>query len=304
MSRDRETFTAWLAWELTMPSITQKVLVRWLAALDREYLGSWIEKKITATEDKLFEKGRKMHPMGLRVPEEDSFMLIPTFMQSQLGFWFPYGEIITHLYYMDDHTAPRDLKNRAKLMRFYRAAIQRQIYYSGGKTVFLSKNPTFTGAIKTLSAEFPDARFIVMMRNPYQTIPSLLKMMSRNFQAMGFAKEEVADQLELLARQCLHYYRYPLEALADDPPDTAIFVSYTDLIESPSKTIAATYEQLGFAVSAGYAEVLRDEEKRSKSHRAEHVYGLKEFGLTREEIRAALPEAFERFAWQEPISTE
>jgi hypothetical protein len=50
--------------------------------------------------------------------------------------------------------------------------------------------------------------------------------------------------------------------------------------------------------------VLRDEDERSKEHRAEHVYSLEEFGLTREEIRAALPEAFARFGWEEPVSTE
>lgn len=304
LSRDRERFTAWLTWELTMPSITQKQLVRWVMALDREYLGGWLERKITEIEDQAFAEGRRMHPMGLRVPEEDAFLMIPTFMQCQLGFWFPYPEVVTHLYYMDEHTSDRDRRNRQKLMRFYRAAIQRQIYLTGGDTVFLSKSPVFTGSIKTLGEAFPDARFIVMMRNPYQTIPSLLKLMSRNFRAMGFEKAEVAQQIELLAEQCLHYYRYPLEALADFPTDRAIFVSYTDLIESPSRSVAATCAQLGFEVSPPYDEILREEEKRSKQHRAEHVYSLEEFGLTREEIRAALPEAFGRFGWQEPVSTE
>lgn len=37
---------------------------------------------------------------------------------------------------------------------------------------------------------------------------------------------------------------------------------------------------------------------------ANYEFATHKFGLSREEIRAALPEAFGRFGWQEPVSTE
>ena len=47
-----------------------------------------------------------------------------------------------------------------------------------------------------------------------------------------------------------------------------------------------------------FAAELEREEARAKEHRSEHVYDLKEYGLTRAEIHAELGDLFERFGWE------
>ena len=300
----RDPRYAWvMTYEMILPSITQKRLVRWAAAFDREYLGSFLETRVTAWEDRLFAKGREMHPMGFTLPEEDAFMLAATFLHAQIGLFFPYQREIDRLFYFDQRT-PRQ---RERAMKFYERCIRRHLYLHGGNeagVVFLSKNPVMTGALVSLRETFPDAKFVLMMRNPYETIPSLLKMMVRNWRILGYERDEVEEALHRLGQQCLYYYQYPFEALGDLTPDRCSFVRYEELVEHPAATIEALYEQLDLPLSDGFAAALHAEEQRSKRHRREHIYSLEEFGLSRAEIRAALPEAFERFGWDPPPTRE
>jgi hypothetical protein len=296
----RDEHYAWvMTYEMILPSITQKRLVRWAAAIDREYLGCFLEKRVRDWEDRVFAKGREMHPMGLTMPEEDAFMLAATFLHAQVGLFFPYQREIDQLFYFDQRT-PRQ---RGRAMKFYERCIRRHLYLHGGNdagVVYLSKSPTMVGALLSLREMFPDAKFVLMMRNPYETIPSLLKMMVRNWRILGYQRDEIDEALRMLAEQCLYYYQYPFEALADLTPERCAFVRYEELVASPAKTIEALYQQLGFPLSETFAAELRAEERRSRKHRGEHIYSLEEFGLTRAEIRSALPEAFGRFGWDPP----
>jgi len=300
----RDDRYAWvMTYEMILPSITQKRLARWAAAFDREYLDSFFTRRVRAWEDRVFAKGREMHPMGLSMPEEDAFMLAATFLHAQVGMFFPYQREIDRLFYFDQRTR----RQRERAMKFYQRCVRRHLYLHGGNdagVVFLSKNPTMVGALVSLRAIFPDAKFVVMMRSPYETIPSLLKMMVRNWRILGYQRDEIDEPLRLLGEQCLYYYQYPFEALADLPRDRCAFIRYEELVEDPSTTIESLYEQFDFPLSQAFADELQNAEKRSRQHRREHVYNLEEFGLTRAEIRKALPEAFERFGWDEPVPQE
>jgi hypothetical protein len=187
LSRDSERFSVFLTWELFFPSILQKKLVRLLGRLDQRLLGGRIDRRIRAWEDRTFAAGRKMHPMSLTGPEEDEFVLA---LSCASGVWvlvFPYWRELQHLYYTDDMAPSR----RRRLMRFYRVCVQRQLYLNGGNKIHLSKNPTFSGKVASLIEAFPDARFVVCMRSPYETIPSLLKMMTRNWKAGRCSPERI-----------------------------------------------------------------------------------------------------------------
>ncbi len=296
MSRDADRFSVFLTWELFFPSILQKRLVRLLGRLDQGLLRGRIDARIRAWEDRTFAAGRKMHPMSLTGPEEDEFVLA---LSCASGVWvllFPYWRELQHLYYTDDMPPRR----RRRLLRFYRACVKRQLYLNGGNKIHLSKNPTFSGKVASLIETFPDARFVVCMRSPYETIPSLLKMMTRNWKAGRCSPERIDESRRLLAEQSFHTYLHPFEVLAKHPETRWIAVDYRDLVEHPKRSIEAVYDALGMPVSRAYAATLVAEEARSRAHRTEHVYSLGEFGLERGEIKARLPELFERYRWEQP----
>ncbi len=285
---------AWFRmYELFLPSLLQKKLVRRAADWDRRWLGGRIRLRIRAWEDRTFARGREMHPMSLTGPEEDEFLMTLSCASGTLTLLFPYMRELQHLYYFDQRPVPE----RRRLMRFYRECVQRQLALAGGDHQLLSKNPVFCGRVESLIEAFPDARFVVMMRDPCETIPSLLKLMKRNWKASDCPAHRVDDSLQVLAAQSIHTYRYPLEVLARHPEVRHAVVRYRDLVESPKATVERVYAQLGLPLSSRFEGALRDEQTRSRDHRADHVYGLEEFGLERNRIRSQLADLFERFGW-------
>ena len=169
LSEDTGRFSSFRLYELYFPSLLQKKLIRWLAAIDRRLLGGTIARRVDAWEEKHYAAVRKVHKMGLREYEEDDIVL---YYSCASGFWItkmPYmGEL--DFYYVDE----RSPRKRRRLMRFYRECVRRQLYLNGGHKIHLSKNPLFAGRVASLIETFPGARIVVPMRNPYETIPSLL----------------------------------------------------------------------------------------------------------------------------------
>jgi hypothetical protein len=295
MSGDAERFSVFLTWELFFPSIVQKKLIRWLGRMDQRWLDGAVDKRIRAWEDKTFSKGREMHPMSLTGPEEDEFVLA---LSCASGVWvlvFPYWRELQHLYYTDEMPVAR----RRRLMRFYRACVKRQLYLNGSDKIHLSKNPTFSGKVQSLIETFPDARFVVCMRSPYETIPSLLKLMTRNWKAGRCPPERIEDSRRLLTEQSFHTYTYPFEVLSKHAETRWIAVDYRDLVDRPKRSVETIYHALGLTMSPAYSSTLDAEERRAGTHRTEHVYSLGEFGIDRVEIKTRLADLFERYRWDD-----
>ena len=292
MSKDGERFSFFLLYELFLPSLLQKKVIRFLAACDRRFLGARIEKSIQAWEERKFAATQDMHATGLTAPEEDDF--IHTFSCAS-GFWIvllPYMGLLD-FYYVDQ----RPPQSRRRLMNFYKECVKRQLYLNGADKIHLSKNPTFSGRVESLIETFPDARIVVLMRNPYETIPSLLKLMQRSWQLRGWEGAQLNRSLRALADQSFHTYKYPLEVLARHPNTKQAIVDYRELVAQPKRTVEAVYAQLGFPMSSEFSQVLTAEEQRAKSHETTHTYSLDEFGLKSDEIHAALADLFERYGW-------
>ena len=294
MSRDSERFSAFMLYELSFPSLLQKKLIRFFAACDRRFLGGAIEKRVRAWENRKFGPTRQIHSQSLTQPEEDDGIL--TFSCAS-GSWIvrlPYmGEL--DFYNVDQ----RPQRSRRRLMNFYRECVRRQLYLNGAGKSHLSKNPTFAGRVESLIETFPDARIVVPFRNPYETIPSLLKLLQASWRMRKWEDAEMQRSFRILAEQSYHTYKYPLEVLARHPETRHAVVDYRELVAEPKRVIERVYAELGFRVEPDYERVLVAEQQQAKQHKTDHSYSLEEFGLQGNEIRAALADLFERFHWDE-----
>jgi len=292
MSKDQGRFSSFNLYELYFPSLLQKKVIRAVAGFDQRFLAGAIEKRVRAWEDKHYASTRDIHKMGLTEPEEDDIVF---YYSCASGFWMtkmPYmGEID---FYRVDERPP---KARKRLMDFYRDCIRRQLYLNGGDRIHLSKNPVFAGRVESLIEAFPDARIVVPVRNPHETIPSLLKLMRVGYRALDWDEDRIKQSLRFLADQSYHTYRYPIEVLARHPEVPQAIIDYRDVTARPAEAIERTYEQLGFSISPEYREVLLAEGKRVRDHGSGHRYSLEEFGLAADEIRVELAALFERFHW-------
>src|SRR5262249_22794876 len=228
-----------------------------------------------------------IHYQSLTAYEEDDFVLT---YSCASGYWIvllPYmGEL--DFYYVDRHPERR----RRRLMRFYKECVRRQLYLNGPDKIHLSKNPTFAGRVESLIETFPDARIVVPFRNPYETIPSLLKLMKVAWAMRRWSDAEMQRSLRILAEQSYHTYRYPLEVLARHPETRQSIVDYAELVAAPKRVIERVYADLGFPITPAFEQTLVAEEQKAKKHEKAHAYSLEEFGLREDEIRTQLADLF------------
>jgi hypothetical protein len=300
LTGDSERFSYFMTYEMFFPSLSLRKIIRLLATIDKKFFKEKFNHKRLAWEDKVFAKGREMHPMSLTGPEEDDFIHA---LSCASGFWvmlFPYfKELEKDFYYIDQ----QPLLQRGKLMQFYRQCVNRQLLLNGRHKHHCSKNPTFSGRVQSLIDEFPDAKFIVMYRNPLETMPSLLKLMQRNWKASDCQAERIEDSLRRLGQQSIHTYQYPLEVLGNNPNTQFSVIDYRELIEKPKAIVEKIYQEFGMTITDSFQQKLNDEEEKSAHHRAEHIYNLKEFGLSYVDIRSHLSDLFDRFKWSTPVTT-
>ncbi len=292
MSQDAGRFSSFLLYECFFPSLLQKKLIRRGILFDRRVLGGFLAKRVGAWEERRYGPYRHMHAMGLTVPEEDDIVL---FYSMASGFWItkmPYlGDL--DFYHMSDWTE----RKRRRYNAFYRECVRRQLYLNGPDKIHLAKNPLWAGRVACLIEFFPDAKFVVNVRDPRETIPSLLKLVRGGWKRLGWDEARQQRCLQVLVDQAWHSYRHPLETLQANPGTPGAVVDYRDLISDPAATLERVYQDLGLHMSDEFRERLAGEGKRERSYKTRHSYSLEEFGLEEDVIRERLGDLFERFQW-------
>jgi hypothetical protein len=143
------------------------------------------------------------------------------------------------------------------------------------------------------------------MRDPTETIPSLLKLMQAGWARRKWDAARMQRSLRLLAEQSFHTYRYPLEVLRAHPEVKHAIVDYRDLVREPDAVVREVYDRLGFPISPVLERALAYQEHAGKPHARKHEYSLAEFGLDDAVIRTALADLYEAFQWRgAPSATE
>ena len=200
------------------------------------------------------------------------------------------------VYYVDDWPE----KRRRRVMRAYADGIRRQLCLSGAHKIHCSKNPSYSGRIGSLIAQFPDARFVVMMRDPREAIPSLLKMMQKTWRSQGWSGTRIERSIQALIANSVHTYLYPTETLAKHPDTKWTVVDYRDLVSQPKSTVEAVYEALDIDMTPATSAALEARQRHARAHKSSHSYGLEEFGIDEAKLKQDLRKLFDRFEWDAP----
>jgi len=293
MSLDGERFCSNRMLELYFPSLLQKKAIRALGALDRRFLGRRLARRVRAWETRRYRATKDIHAMGLFKPEEDDLFF---YYSCASGFWMTKLPYLGRLdFYYVDRWPERE---RRRLMRFYRHCIQRQLYLDGPEKTYTSKSPVFAGRVSALLEEFPDARFGITMRDPNETIPSLLKLLQTSYKLYGVDAEDAKRALAVQVEISLDTYLHPLAVLAQHPETKRALIDYAQLTAAPRAAVEKMYAELGYAVTPEFAAVLAAEDARARKHETSHRYSLAEFGLRESDLRERIgAELFERFGW-------
>ena len=293
MSADADRFSYFLYWETFFPSLLQKKTVRLLGYLDDKVLGGFLEKKIRAWDDKTFGPYRHMHNMSLFNAEEDCFAMQAAFVSQQWSLEIPMMDLVDFF-----HLDKMPKKSR-RWMHHYRELVKRQLLLNGANKIHLSKNPVMSGWVESLIEAFPDARFVVMMRDPGACIPSCLKLVEASWKHKGWLREDCEVSLAKLTEISFEHFTHPREVLARYPQTPSVVVDYRRLTSAPREAVQEVYSALGLPLEQSHDDWLQARAEKERAHHSKFEYSLGEFHLSAAQIEQRLASFYQQYQWQE-----
>lgn len=212
LARDSAGFAAFSTREIYLtPSISQRKLWALARRIDARF-GAPIRNFIHSFDDRVLE-AVPYHKVGLSEPEEDEGLLFYRWASFFVWFFFPGSSRALKMVSFDRSVAPG---RRRRVMRFYRRCVQRHLYVHGRQKHFLSKNPSFTGKLRSLASQFPDAKMVCLIRKPVDLVPSMINWFSFAWSYFGDTRTRYLFP-ELIRDIALYWYRYPLEVARQTP---------------------------------------------------------------------------------------
>lgn len=298
MAADGDRFSYFLYWEMFFPSLTLKKLVRGIGWIDEHWLGSRLYRRLQAWDDATFGPFRHMHDMSLWNPEEDQFVMNAAFVTQQWQLELPLMHEMD-IFHIDDLAPGR----RRRWLRFYKECVKRQLLLYGAHKTHLSKNPMLSGWVNGLLEAFPDARIVVLMRDPIQCIPSTLKLVETNWLSKRWTRDDYLPALRELTEISFDTFDLPREALLARPDVPHCFVDYRELTAQPRQTVESVYASLGIDLSPAFADFLKTQEEREKKHASHFEYSIDDYEVGPQEIETRLADHYERYGWPRTSAT-
>ncbi len=192
----------------------------------------------------------KMHP---DLPQEEELALGQERFFS-FYYWFYFPRHVEHFaeefMYLED---PQSTRSK-EFQQHYREYIRRCQLNTRGE-VFISKNPTNTARIPVLLDQFPNARFIYLKRDPYETLQSSMlffQSLLKGNSLQNYDENEVDRFLLGNYERMISTY---LDKKSLIPSEQLIELSYEELTKDPERILAALTEQLDLGVKADLSKV-------------------------------------------------
>ncbi len=211
-----------LPWELLS-------LVRWLRP--------WLEK--TLPEDRFIDR----IPVTPDSPQEDEVALANMIPLSFFhGIYFPkrFEEHFNRGVFFDGCTED-EIRAWQKVFRYFLAKLT--VYFDGRP--LLIKNPVYTARLAMLRAMMPEARFIHIVRNPFDVFPSTRSFYARMLEELALQDHGHIDIEPFI----LDTYERMMDRLIADaatvPADRLVELRYEDLARDPLGAVEHVYRGLG-----------------------------------------------------------
>lgn len=246
VASDRERYTTLTTWEaLFAPSILQRRLVRGLTRADAR-LGGYLRRGLAAATQRLTGDLAAVHDVGLDAAEEDYLALLPAGGCFLLLLVFPGARGLQALGRFDTAVAAA---RRRRLLAFYERILQRHLYADGARRVLLSKNAAFGSWAAGLHEQFPEARFIICIREPVAALSSQISSVASARALFGTRVDNAGFQA-LFVDMYAETLQHLVDTLAQWPRERVAVVDMADLRSKPEETVLSALAQLGEPVSA------------------------------------------------------
>jgi len=294
MSMDEQRFAPFMLYQSIFSAVSLQRLIQLLGKLDEPVFRGALSGGVDWINKTFFSGWEGIHKLGIDEAEEDEATFVYGLYSPTITLVFPFAEKQRELSRLDDLP---DVERHA-FMDYYEDTLKRHLYASGQGRTFINKNVFFTPRVRAMAERFEDARFIYMVRHPYESLPSFLDMFHEKWVTHSPQIDCDSPEARALADLAFDYYRYAFECQKDLPEDHFLVVRYEDLVADPKATVERVYRDFGWEISPAFAERLEDVRRRQRDYKSEHGYSLEQFGLTKERVYQELPELFERFGYE------
>jgi len=292
---DDEHFEHFRFWEIALPSIAQKKFARRAAELLTRVAPS-VTNAIEEWEQRQFNSVQQLHKFGFNMPEEDEFLFLMPFASATITVLFPCLDELQYLVMLDEQPEPE----RERLMKFYRECVEAQLYVHGGDRTLLSKNPAFVGKIRSVSEEFPDAKLIYLVRDPLETIPSVVNLLQTAWRGLGVNELDILAHTPAIVHSFVRDYQHAYQVLSELPKDRYAIVLYEDLVRAPEETVRRVYREVGLPLSDKFAVRLHEACQRAADREPRAPHAPETFGIDVDEITGPLRPMMEELGIWEP----
>jgi len=291
MSLDDERFVHVKLYQTIFPSVTYQRTLDALVWLDRR-CGAPLARLVGWAEKKWFGGWDDMHKLRFNQPEEDDAFFLYCFVSEAIYLLFPFVEELWEAGF-PDALPPEE---RRKVMQFYRSCLQRQLYANGPGKTLLSKATQSSGTVESLREAFPGAKFITIIRHPYQSIPSHVSVFYPVWRAHSPEIARNSPESKAYARLAVEWYKHLFRFREQVDAQHYRCIDYRDLVRNPREAIEGLYAHFGWTLSETFRARLTEATQRQRAFKSAHEYTLAEFGLSKAWIQEQLGEVLDAYA--------
>jgi hypothetical protein len=288
---DEERFFSCKLYQTILPSIALDRGLRRAGELDAA-TGRVFGRLIDAIDSRMFTDWEAIHRVSLRSAEEDENLFVSSLTSPALYLLFPF------IRELPEFVEISRLGRRAvrRVADDYRETLRRWVYLEGDARTPLIKNVLLPSRLAVSDRAFPAARYVHVVRDPREAIPSAVSMFYAMWQSHSPNIAARSPATRALADMFLHHYRLLCDEGRKRPSDRWVQVRYEALVEDPVGTVERIYAAFGFPVSAAFRARLAHAAGEARRFKSRHRYDPSEFGLTEDDLRAGLGEH-----WQSAI---
>lgn len=260
-------------------------------------INSLAARKFISPVDKIIRNSRKIvllneesgHPLSLNSIEEEELILHSVYNSPLVTLFSPFGfthEELWDMFYFEKQ--PETLKK--EMLQFLDGCYKRQVYYLGRKQT-LSKMPYAMMRYPSLVRTFPKAKFVYLLRSPYEAVPSYLSLIREILDNLwgidNFHPLLLVSIYQRVYQQSIQYYQWveELENQGVLNPKQFMTLPYhllrTDLLGTVDDFLKFT----GLEISEELRDRIRSQsEKQSSYNGKHHNLPLEHFGFSRERL--------------------
>jgi hypothetical protein len=291
MALDEERFVYNALYQTIFPAVTFQRCFDAMVGLDR-LIGRPFGRLVGWAEKKWFGGWDEMHKMRFNEPEEDDGFFVYTFVTEAIFLLFLHVDELYEAGFPD--ALPPE--KRRRVMKFYRSCLQRRLFASGPQKTILTKATQSSGAVESLLEEFPDGKFITIIRHPYKSVASHVSVFWPVWQAHTPALKKDGPEAQAYGKLAVKWFQHLFEFRNKVKPEQYYCIDFRDLTRNPRETIEKLYAHFGWTVSLAFREKLEAATSRQREFKSTHEYSLAEFGLSEQYIQAELGPILDHYA--------